>query len=107
MTQTPCGEEAYTRARREARTTSQLSMRGRRQQSDQLELFDFRRTQEVRAEACFPMRVQIRDAVLRVAHLNARFIVEVVNQQDGNEPPGAIIAYYPGNTRVKRARPSH
>src|SRR5216684_6730812 len=83
-----------------------VSMRGRRQHSNQLELFDFRRSQEVRAEPCFPMRFQIRDAVLRVAHLNVRFIVEVVNQQDGQEPPVAIIADYPGHARVKRAGPS-
>src|SRR5437879_6491699 len=82
------------------------SMRGRRQQSHQLELFNFRRSQEVRAEPCFPTRFQIRDAVLSMAHLNARFIVEVVNQQDGDESPVAIIADYPGNARVECASPS-
>src|SRR5260370_20109091 len=81
-------------------------MRGRREQSHQLELFDSRRSQEVRAEACFPMWLEIRDAVLSMADLNARFIVEVVNQQDGDESPVAIIADYPGNARVKRTRPS-
>src|SRR5258708_10159185 len=81
-------------------------MRGRRQQSHQLELFNFRRSQEVRAEPCFPLRFQIRDAVLSMAHLNARFIVEVVNQQDGDESPVAIIADYPGNARVECASPS-
>src|SRR5260370_8179485 len=81
-------------------------MRGRREQSHQLELFDSRRSQEVRAARCSPMWLEIREAVLSMADVNARFIVEVVNQQDGDESPVAIIADYPGNARVKRTRPS-
>src|SRR6266446_2041280 len=81
-------------------------MRGGGQHPNEFELFDSRRGQEVRTEACSPMGFQIRDAVLSMAHLNARFIVEVVNQQDGDEPPVAIIADYPGNARVKRTRSS-
>src|SRR4029077_1556479 len=48
----------------------------------------------------------IRDTVLSTAHLNACFIVEVVDHQDGHEPPVAIIANYSGNARVERAGPS-
>src|SRR5260370_42084130 len=83
-----------------------VSMRGGGQNLNELELFDSRRSQELRAEACSPMGFQIGDAVLRAAHLNAGIIVEVVNQQDGHEPPIAIIADCPGHARVERAGPS-
>src|SRR5258708_4422399 len=87
-------------------SSQSLSMRRRSQNPNQLELFDFRRSQEVCAEACFPMRFQIRDAVLRMAHLNARFIVEVVNQQNGDKPPVASIADCSGYARVERTGPN-
>src|SRR6266481_1056441 len=82
-----------------------LSMRGGGQHSHEFELLDFRRGQEVRAEACSPMWFQIRDAVLSMTHLNAGFIVEVVNQQNGDESSVAIIANCPGHARVERAGP--
>src|SRR2546428_1957167 len=81
-------------------------MRGGGQNLNELELFDSRRGQEFRSEACSPTGFQVRDTVLSMAHLNAGFIVEVVNQQDGEEPPVAIIADCPGHARVERAGPS-
>ncbi len=80
-------------------------MRGGGQNPNELKLFDSRRGQELRTEVCSPMGFQIRDTILSTAHLNAGFIVEVVYQQDGPEPPVAIIADCPGHAWVERAGP--
>ena len=80
-------------------------MRGDGQNLNDLELFDSRGTQELRSEVCSPMGFQVRDTILRTDHLNAGFIVKVENQQDGHEPPVAMIADCPGHARVERAVP--
>src|SRR5258708_29506455 len=81
-------------------------MRRCSQNPNQLELFDFRRSQEVRAEACFPMGFQIRDTVLRMAQLNAGLIEAVINKKNGDKPPVASIADCSGYARVERTGPN-
>src|SRR5260370_41841309 len=74
---------------------------GRRQSA--FDSCDTRGGKEAPSKACPPMGSTIRAPVLRMAHLNAGFLVKVRTQQDGKEPPVAIIANCPGNARVERA----